>query len=393
MATERQLQFRVGALVIVAASVCVALVVRFGDTQNLWKHHYRLSIHLENSAGLYPSAPVTLSGLSIGSVKLVELNQTQGGVNVQIDVQQNIRLPVDSRAIVTRSLLGETAVEFVRGLDSDLLRPGDEVAGVAAADPLVMIQRLETRTVETLNAFADTTQEWQQVAKNINMLMDTKRGNLDQVVERAADSLFEFTNTMKSANQMIEAANEIVDNPETQKAMRESLVALPKLVTVTKGAVDEIRQTVISARQVLMGMNRNLENLAQVTDPIGKKGEQIVIKLDNSLANIDELVTELTHFARVINQKDGTLQQLVSNPSLYNNLDRSSLSMALMLKHLEPFMRDLREFGDKVARNPELLGIGGAVRPSKGVKDEELLKKELPNSSRQPAVRGKGPSK
>ena len=153
MATERQLQFRVGVLVIVATSICVGLAVRFGDTQSLFKKHYPITIHLENGAGLYPSAPVTLSGLTIGSVRRVELNQTRGGVNVQVELQEAIRLPVDSRAIISRSLMGESSVDFIRGKDAELLKPGGHISGIAAADPMVMIQRLEARTLETLNAF------------------------------------------------------------------------------------------------------------------------------------------------------------------------------------------------------------------------------------------------
>ena len=81
MATERQLQFRVGMLVIVAAAVCAGLVIRFGDVRYVWKKRYPLTIQLENGAGLYPTAPVLLSGLVIGSVREIGLNQA-GGVNV-----------------------------------------------------------------------------------------------------------------------------------------------------------------------------------------------------------------------------------------------------------------------------------------------------------------------
>jgi len=392
MATERQLQFRVGLLVIVSTAVCVGLVVRFGDTENYWRARYPLTIHLENSGGLYPSAPVTLSGLTIGSVQKIELNQSHGGVDVQIAVQESILLPTDSRPVVARSLMGEAAVEFIRGCSEDSLKPGDRVKGVTAADPLVMIQRLEARTIETLNAFGETSQEWQQVARNLNHLMDTERGHLDDVVEQAAESLHEFTLAMKNANRLIESTNQVVADPDAQQAMRETLTALPKLITTTKATIDETRQAVTTTRQVLDGMNKNLANLSQVTEPVGKRGEQMVAKLDNSLTNIDQLLTELNRFARVVNQKDGSLQKLVSDPSLYNNLDRSSQSLLVLMKNLEPVMRDMREFSDKVARNPELLGVGGAVRPSKGLKDEELLHSKRPASVQTPVVRGRSPN-
>lgn len=393
MATERQLQFRVGMLVIMAASVCIALVVRFGDAQHFLKKRYPLTIHLENSSGLYHAAPVMLSGLAIGAVGDIELDLRRGGVNVQIEVQEKIRLPIDSRVVVMKSLMGEAAVEIVRGQEKSWLEPGSEIEGIAGADPLVMLQRLEVRTLDTLSAFAATGNEWQQVAKNLNALMDTEKGHLDQVIEQLAVSLQEFSETMRAANQMVQSANEIVSDPAAQQAIKETLTSLPKLVGSTKATIDETRQTVVATRQVLDGMNRNLVNLSQVTEPVGKRGEQMVAKLDSSLTNIDTLLTELTRFARVVNQKDGSLQKFIANPSLYDNLDRSSQSMMVLMRNLEPILRDMKEFSDKVARNPELLGVGGAVRPSSGLKDEEMLnsKRKPVQQSAAPVARGKAP--
>ena len=163
------------------------------------------------------------------------------------------------------------------------------------------------------------------------------------------------------------------------------------MVNTTKTAIDETRQAVTSTRQVLDSMNRNLVNLSQVTEPVAKRGEHMVAKLDSSLTSIDQLLVELNRFAKVVNQKDGSLQRFISDPSLYNNLDRSSQSVAVLMKNLEPVMRDLREFSDKLARNPELIGAGGVVRPSDGIRDNERLK---PTSKRNgppsTTVRGKG---
>jgi hypothetical protein len=40
-----------------------------------------------------------------------------------------------------------------------------------------------------------------------------------------------------------------------------------------------------------------------------------------------------------------------------------------MLPRLDRALRDVEIFADKLARHPNLLGIGGAVRPSSGVKE------------------------
>ncbi|MFO0918009.1 MAG: hypothetical protein U0872_06790 [Planctomycetaceae bacterium] len=114
----------------------------------------------------------------------------------------------------------------------------------------------------------------------------------------------------------------------------------------------------------------------------------MVAKLDSSLgSSFDSLLAELNHFAKKVNQEDGTLQKFTSDPSLYNNLDNSSQSMAVLLKTWSRFCVIYKEFSDKIARNPEVLGVGGALRPGTGLKDQELLQNQQPKQS-QKSVRG-----
>jgi len=378
MATERQLQFRVGLLVLVSLGIGGWLVVQFGDLKQLLHKRYVLAIHFDSGSGLYPTAPVTLTGLTVGTVRAVQLDEKRGGVVATIEVREEIRIPVDSKAIIIRSILGETVVEITPGRERDLLKPGGRIEGQLAVDPLEMVQRMEGRAIEVLTALGETTREWQLVAKNVNGLMETNRGNLGQVVERAAESLYEFTSTMKHANELLASANKVVGNPAAQQALQETLIAMPKLVNETQRTIAETRNAVASSRQVLDSVNKNLVNLTQVTEPIGKRGDQMVAKLDSSLTNLDQLLGEMNRFAKLVNTKDGSLQKFASDPSLYDNLDRSSQSLAVLLRNIEPVLRDMREFSDKVARNPELLGVGGAVRPSAGLKDTELLNPQKP---------------
>jgi phospholipid/cholesterol/gamma-HCH transport system substrate-binding protein len=380
MASERQLQFRIGLLVLVAMATGGWLVYEFGDFKQLAQKRYPLSIHFESAAGLYPTAPVTFSGLTVGSVRLVQLDERRGGVMVSINVREDVRIPTDSRAVIVRSILGETAIDITAGRETDAMKPGARFEGLLAADPLEMVQRMEGRAIEVLDAVTATSKEWQVVAQNLNGLMETKRGDLDQVIERASESLRQFTVAISHVNALMASANKIVGDPESQQALHDTLVAMPKLVNETHRTIAETRSTVASTRlamdstrQVLDNVNKNLVNLTQLTEPVGKRGEQMVAKLDSSLTSLDQLMTELSRFARLVNSKDGSMQKFATDPSLYDNLDRSSQQLVVLLRNVEPMMRDLREFSDKVARHPEVLGVGGAVLPSTGLKDTELL--------------------
>lgn len=378
MATERQLQFRVGLLVMIAMAIGGWLVYEFGDLKQFTQKRYVLAIHFESASGLYQTAPVTFAGLTVGTVGKIQLDDKRGGVLVSVTVREGVAIPLDSRAVIVRSILGETAVDITAGQSRDILKPGSRIDGQLAVDPLEMVQRVEGRAIELLDSVTATSREWQQVAKNVNGLMETNRGNLDQVVEKAAESLHQFTTAMGHVNELLASANKVVGDPEAQQALHETLVAMPKLVNETQRTIAETRSAVVSSRIVLDNVNKNLVNLTQLTEPVGKRGENMVAKLDSSLTNLDQLMSELNRFAKLVNSKDGSLQRFASDPSLYENLDRSSQSLAVLLRNVEPVLRDLREFSDKVARNPELLGVGGAVRPSAGLKDSEVLNPQKP---------------
>jgi len=363
---ERKLQFRVGLLVIVALSVGSALVIRFGDVQRTWRKHYEISIRFDSAGGVYPSAPVQLNGVVVGAVKQVILDRERGGVTVTVDIREDVRIRADSVPMLARSLLGETALEFSRGTSKEFIKANDILDGQGAPDPMVAVQRIEERASAALEMLTETGGEWKLVASNLNGLMDTNRGNIDVVIERAAESLHQLTLTLQSTQKMVASANKIVSDPESQAALQQTLTALPELVIETK-------KTITATNRAIENVNRNLVNLAQVTEPIGKRGDLMVAKLDSSLGSLDSLLAELNRFAKLVNAEDGSLQKFTADPSLYENLDKSSQSMAVLLKNLEPVMKDLREFSDKIARNPELLGVGGALRGSTGLKDQELI--------------------
>jgi DNA-binding transcriptional LysR family regulator len=73
----------------------------------------------------------------------------------------------------------------------------------------------------------------------------------------------------------------------------------------------------------------------------------------------------VTAFAK----ENGTIQKLITDPTVYRNIDDAAASLARILARSEKITRDLEVFADKVARRPELIGIGGALRPSGGLKE------------------------
>lgn len=360
--SERQLQFRVGLFVLAALVVCGVMVFQFGEIQSFWEPRYTVSIHFDAAPGVYPETPVRRNGVTIGKVQQVSFDEKRGGVIVVVEIRDEYRLREDTQPRLVQTLLGDASIEFTPGQSPRILHEGSLLEGEPPTDPLQIVDRLEEKVTITLDSFHATSREWQQVGRNLNALLETNEGNLNLVIERTAEALQQFTLTMQNAETMIAQTNRIVGDPQNQENLRKSLAALPELV-------EETRQTITAVKLAVAAADDNLNNLRRVTGPLANKSTSIVTRLDNTLANLESLSQELSDFAQLAAKEDGTLRRFATDPDLYRNLNRSAESMTVLLRNLEPVLRDLRIFSDKVARHPELMGVSGALNGSSGLKD------------------------
>lgn len=355
--SENQLQFRVGVFVITAVLTAVGLVMRFGEMRWMWDEYYTVAVHFEEAAGVHPQTGVRKNGVPIGHVRELFFDDKQGGVTVLLNIQKRHTLRKDSRARLSVSILGDATVEFSPGTSSQILKPGSKLEGLSAANPLEMIAKMQARVDETLASFTSTSREWQKVARNVNGVMDTHRGHIGRVVEEAAESMHELTTTLK-------AANKIVGDPEIQEGLRETIASLPAMVQETQVAIKSIRGAVGKA-------DLALGNIAKVTAPLAERSESISASLDKSLGSLEMLLAELSKFSRLLNDEDGSLRLMATDPDLYRNMNRSASSLSTLLNNILPVIGDLRVLSDKLARHPELLGVRGALQGSTGLKTSD----------------------
>ena len=376
--TERQLQFRVGLFVVLAMFVGAVLIIQFSELRSLWKETYALAIHFEEAPGIQPGSPVKQNGITIGAVQDVALDDTEGGVLVVVKILAEYRLRLDAQPSLSQSLFGDSKISFTSGKSSDVIPPNSRLNGIAAVDPMEIVQRLENTVNQSLGSFVETSHQWQLVGRNLNQLMQTQQGPLDEVIEQTAISLTTFNQTMQAATttfahagRTLETAsatlaniNLLLADPQLQGDMRRTVAALPKIA-------EETELTIRTARASIQQVSRNLDTINAATAPLAEQSDVIVRKLAGSLIQLESLLGELNQFSQVLNSEQGSLQEFVSDPALYQNLSRSTLALNVLLQNLEPILRDARIFSDKIARHPELLGVSGAMRGSSGIKEPD----------------------
>lgn len=359
---ERTLQLRVGLFVLAATAIAAVLIVQFGDIQKYWRKTYAVAVHFDEAQGTHPGCPVRMNGVTIGEVSDVVLDDAEPGVLVILKIEENRRIRRDARPALVKSLFGDAAIEFSGGRSTEFLPPNKRLHGSAPMDPFKTVEKLESSLTETLASFEATSREWRDVGKNINSLVETERGNLNDVIQRTAVALETLTKTMEGASHTLQSANRILDDPEMQQNLKLTVAALPKMA-------DETRLTISAARTSIMKMSENLDKLSAATDPLAAQSQSLVSHLDRSLGQLESLLTELNSVAKTVNDGDGSLKRFAEDPQLYENLNRSASSLSVLLRNLEPIMADVRVFSDKVARHPEMLGISGALNGSSGIKN------------------------
>ncbi len=152
-------------------------------------------------------------------------------------------------------------------------------------DMTSIVMKMYAMLETTMASFEATSREWQVVARNINGIVQTNRGNLGVVVERTAKSLDDFSVTMQRAAQTFDNANRVIGDPQTVQNLRKAFAGLPQIV-------NETQQTITAMRQTVTSINGNLKNIEGVTEPLARHTTSIVVRLDNSLANLETLTGE-----------------------------------------------------------------------------------------------------
>jgi phospholipid/cholesterol/gamma-HCH transport system substrate-binding protein len=93
----------------------------------------------DETGGLKERAPVVISGVKVGEVDSIELNDDYRA-RVAMKVDAKLELPVDTSAsIVTAGVLGDLYVSLQLGAEEELLKSGDEISFVESA---VILERL-----------------------------------------------------------------------------------------------------------------------------------------------------------------------------------------------------------------------------------------------------------
>lgn len=123
----RVMEIGVGAFLLAGIVALLLLALNVSGLNLESKDTYKVYARFENIGGLTERSKVTMSGVLIGQVSDIRLDEEALQALVEMEIQKDIDfLSIDSSAsILTAGLLGEKYIGVVVGAEEEYLQDGD----------------------------------------------------------------------------------------------------------------------------------------------------------------------------------------------------------------------------------------------------------------------------
>ena len=214
----------------------------------------------------------------------------------------------------------------------------------------------------------------QALIRDLRSLVRTAQPAVEDIRGSIARIEPDLSAAAKSARQAFDNANAVL-SPENRKQLDElvkNLNAIGSNILRFSAALQtlaaEAEKTVKNFDQRTALTADILADVRAVTKPLAERSEPLVRDVSESAAQLNKAIAEVRELLRVFARENGTVHKLLTDEGLYKNLEAASCELARVLARADKIAKDLEVFADKVARRPELIGVGGAIKPRSGLK-------------------------
>ena len=273
---------------IACAAIAGILVLYFG--MNFLKGKRVLStdstyyVKFSNISGLSASNPVFANGFQVGVVNSVIYDYHHNGdVVVQLSANPSLRIPRNSTAEIESDMMGNVKMNLVMNhSEQEFLQPGDTLTGSVNAGMM-------GKVAEMVPAIERVLPKLDSIMASLNALLADPA--VAQTLHNARDVSEQLTTTTAQLNVLLGNVNH----------------RLP-------GMMDKMDATLANAQQI--------------------SGQLTGADFTATFAKVDPPLDKVTHFTQQLSNPNGTLGLLLSDPSMYHNLNQTLLSTDSLLVNL-----------------------------------------------------------
>ena len=275
-------KIRLGLFVIIGLMIFILAVYFIGDKQKMFGKTNHLEAVFNNVNGLQLGNNVRYSGISVGTVRGIEMiNDTT--IRVDMIIDKTIFTHIKKNAIATigsDGLVGNMIINIIPGIGEEAsVQPGDEIRS-----------RNRVSTDDIFNTLSKT-----------NKNAATLTANLLKITDKMMDG----KGTMGSL------INDTLMARDLKETMR-------YLKLTGKGA----SETVLKLNQLIESLDSKDNVIGVIKDSaVAQKIKNMVTNLDQSSVGIDKAITNLNATIKNIKDGKGAINYLSNDPKLVRNID------------------------------------------------------------------------
>ncbi len=251
--SEKRYAGRVGLFVFMGIVLIGALMLNFSRGVGMFKPKYELAMRTRSVAGLKPRSRVYLSGVEIGNVKSVELDENTKSVIVRLTILKQYPLRKDSRFVIEQiGVLGDQFVIIYPGSpESPFLSDGNEVQG----DEPFNLQEVARSTTDLLKRFDQLGATVQDAIARVNkQVLDP------QTLSNLSETIGNFEKVSERTMGLIDNASALVTNNAPVFSL--SLSNLLAFSSRLEKVAIEVEETIVTNR---VELNESMKNLRDAT--------------------------------------------------------------------------------------------------------------------------------
>lgn len=312
---------RVAGLIVAGLLLLIYGVYRVGRIFDVFADRYTLVTLLPSVAGLREGSMVTLAGQQVGQIdqiRFIPMQQKRGDSHlvVQLKVAERARGQIrrDSKIQVRAlGLLGDKYIDIVPGSAAvAALQPGDTIPAEISID-MGQFLELATDAVEQANlVVADLRVITGSLARGEGTMGQLLHDQ--QLYFRMVSTTGELQTLLEQVNNGDGALSRLIQDPEMYQRMVSAVARVDSLGT---------------------GILHGNGTLAQML-----RSDSLYRGLVGTAANADRAAGELSALLQRLNQTDGSLNRMMTDPRLYDEFLKSVID-------LQALIADVREHPKK----------------------------------------------
>ena len=270
-------EVRVG-LFMITAIVLLYFGFNFLKGIDFFSSDHKYYAIYKNVDKLTESNQIFLNGYAVGRVSDIIIQQSKDRVLVELSIDSDIIVNRASVAVLNGELLGGRFIQLVVGKNSERLEPKDTIRSEVAKG----IADFIAENAEPVAANLQTT------LRKINTMLDT--------LNRSAVML----------------NNMFADMQSTPKMINNTIANLNGKVGEMSGTFNEVGQNI---NTTLTDLKPTLQNFKVLSDSLKR------LELSGTINKAQESLTKLNQTLAALNSGDNTASKLMTEDSLYNNLN------------------------------------------------------------------------